>query len=214
MRVGMPRLTICAVAAILAGCGGSDKNAADPAASPKPNLIQPGAPGTASREIAVPAATPEGGGYKPVDVEFMMGMIHHHQQAVAMADWVPDRTQSTSLRVMAARMSVSQQDEMNLMRNWLKKRGVDPTDHSHKHRLMPGMINSRQFAKLEAASGKPFDRLFLRYMTQHHLGALTMVQELVDKGGGAEPELEQFIRHVDSDQTIEIQRMQQLLQGL
>jgi uncharacterized protein (DUF305 family) len=55
---------------------------------------------------------------------------------------------------------------------------------------------------------------FLRSMTQHHQGALTMVQELVDDGGGAEPEIEQFILHVDSDQSIEIAGMQQLLQGL
>jgi uncharacterized protein (DUF305 family) len=144
----------------------------------------------------------------------MQGMIHHHQQAVTMADWVPDRSQSTSVRLMARRMAVSQQDEMLLMRTWLEKRGVDPDDHTHKHTAMPGMINSRQFAKLKGARGKAFDRLFLRYMTQHHQGALTMVQELVDKGGGAESEIEQFILHVDSDQTIEIERMQQLLRGL
>ena len=58
--------------------------------------------------------------------------------------------------------------------------------------------------KLEAAKGKAFDRLFLRYMTQHHQGALTMVQDLVEQGGGVETEIEQFILHVDSDQSIEI----------
>ena len=131
-----------------------------------------------------------------------------------MADWVPDRTQSTSIRLMARRMAVSQQDEMLLMRNWLKTRGVDPDDHSHRHRAMPGMVNARQLAKLKDAKGKAFDRLFLHYMTQHHQGALTMVQELVDKGGGTEPEIEQFILHVDSDQSIEIQRMRELLAGL
>ena len=164
------------------------------------------------RSSATP--TPAGRGFKPADVEFMQGMIHHHQQAVTMADWVPDRTQSTSIRLMARRMAVSQQDEMLLMRSWLEKRGVDPDDHTHRHTAMPGMINSRQFNKLKSARGKAFDRLFLRYMTQHHQGALTMVQGLVDKGGGTEPEIEQFILHVDSDQSIEIQRMQQLLSGL
>ena len=216
MRGGLSRLTICAAAAVLAGCGGSGKSAPTEAeGTPAPKVVQPGAPGEPSREIvAMPTSTPAGGGFKPVDVEFMQGMIHHHQQAVTMADWVPDRTQSTSIRLMARRMAVSQQDEMLLMRSWLEKRGVDPDDHSHRHRLMPGMINSRQFAKLKGAHGKTFDRLFLRYMTQHHQGALTMVQELVDGGGGAEAEIEQFILHVDSDQSIEIERMRQLLAGL
>jgi uncharacterized protein (DUF305 family) len=213
MRLVMSRLTICAVAAFMAGCGGSGKQDADPAANIAPNLVQPGVPGAPSREIT-PTPTPAGGGFKPVDVEFMQSMIHHHQQAVVMADWVPGRTQSTSIRLMAQRMAVSQQDEMLLMRTWLEKHGVDPADHSHRHPVMPGMLTTPQLDKLDAARGKAFDRLFLRYMTRHHLGALTMVQELVDKGGGGEPEIEQFILHVDSDQTIEIERMQQILRRL
>jgi uncharacterized protein (DUF305 family) len=76
------------------------------------------------------------------------------------------------------------------------------------------MLTTPKLDKLETARGKAFDRLFLRYMSEHHKGALTMVQELVDNGGGAEPEIEQFILHVDSDQTIEIERMQQLLDRL
>jgi uncharacterized protein (DUF305 family) len=215
MRVGKSRLAICAVAALLAGCGGSGAKQQEPAADATraPNLIQPGAPGEGSRKVsAVP--TPAGKLHTDADVAFMQGMIHHHQQAVTMADWVPDRTQSTSIRLMARRMAVSQQDEMRLMRSWLEKHDVDPDDHSHRHRAMPGMVNARQLAKLKAAKGKAFDRLFLRYMTQHHQGALTMVQELVDDGGGAEPEIEQFILHVDADQGIEIQRMRELLQGL
>jgi uncharacterized protein (DUF305 family) len=112
---------------------------------------------------------------------------------------------------MAQRMSVSQQDEMLLMRTWLEKRGADPDDHSQMSDSMPGMLTGTQLKKLEGAHGKAFDRLFLRYMTQHHMGALTMVQDLVDDGGGVESEIEQFILHVDSDQSIEIQRMQELL---
>jgi uncharacterized protein (DUF305 family) len=206
----MSRLTICAVAAVLVGCGGSS-------ATPKPiptaahqTVIQPGAPGEPSREV-VATPTPAGSGAKAVDVEFMKGMIHHHQQAVQMADWVPERTQSTSIKLMAQRMSVSQQDEMLLMRTWLEKHGADADDHAHMSDAMPGMLSASQLKKLEGARGRAFDRLFLRYMTQHHMGALTMVQNLVDDGGGVESEIEQFILHVDSDQSIEIQRMQELL---
>jgi uncharacterized protein (DUF305 family) len=207
------RLTICAVAAVLAGCGDSGPKAKPAPPPPQQKVIQPGAPGEPSREV-IATPTPEGFGSKHADVEFMQGMIHHHQQAVTMAGWVSDRTQSTSINVMARRMAVSQQDEITLMRSWLEKRGLNPDDHSHRHRAMPGMLTTTQLDKLEAARGKPFDRLFLRYMTQHHMGALTMVQELVDKGGGVESEIEQFVLHVDSDQTIEIERMQQLLRGL
>jgi len=204
-------LTICALT-VLVGCGGSKKPEPAPP-PPTQKVIQPGAPGEPSREV-VATPTPEGFRAQHVDAEFMMGMIHHHQQAVVMADWVPQRSQNTSITLMAKRMGVSQGDEINLMRSWLTKRGLDPDDHSHMHKAMPGMLTTQQLHKLQGARGKEFDRLFLRYMTRHHQGALTMVQELVDDGGGVEAEIEQFILHVGSDQTIEIERMQQMLGAL
>jgi uncharacterized protein (DUF305 family) len=88
------------------------------------------------------------------------------------------------------------------------------TKDFHRHTPMPGMVNSRQLARLKATEGVEFDRLFLRYMTQHHEGALTMVQRLVDEGGGGEIEIGQFILHVDSDQSIEIKRMAEVAKKL
>ena len=64
--------------------------------------------------------------------------------------------------------------------------------------------------RLAAAKGPEFDKLFLAYMTQHHEGALQMVRDLFNAGGGAESEINQFAMHVDSDQQIEISRMAQL----
>lgn len=218
MRVRTSSVAVAAVAVGLAGCGDNKNDSASTAAestpAPQVKMIQPGAPGEPSREV-VATPTPEGqDGHTKADIAFMQGMIHHHQQAVLMTEWVPDRTQSTSLRLMARRIEVSQTDEMALMRNWLKQRDVDPNDHSHRHKPMPGMVNSRQLAKLKDAKGVAFDRLFLRYMTQHHRGALTMVQDLVNKGGGVESEIGQFILHVDSDQAIEIKRMAELAKTL
>ena len=111
-------------------------------------------------------------------------------------------------------MAISQTDEMKQMREWLTKRDFDPGDHSHAHKPMPGMVNSRQLAKLKAAKGADFDRLFLRYMTQHHNGALTMVDQLKADGGGGETDIGVFTNHVYADQSIEIGRMQELLEKL
>jgi uncharacterized protein (DUF305 family) len=108
------------------------------------------------------------------------------------------------------------------MQQWLRARGIkpnEPGDHSgHDHGtgedLPPGMLTSRQLGRLWNTKGRAFDRLFLRYMTFHHQGALQMVQELQADGGGAEPELSAFTRHVEADQGIEIARMQDLLADL
>lgn len=214
MKVHQSRLTICALAAVLAGCGGS-KNAAQtttPEPTPTVNVIIPGAPGEPSRTVTA-TPTPKGADFVAADVEFMRGMIHHHNQAITMTGWVPDRTSSTNIRLMAKRMEVSQTDEMDFMRKWLESRG-EAADHAHGAGHMPGMLTQEQLDALRGAKGKAFDKLFLAYMTQHHEGALQMVRELYDSGGGLEPELNQFTLHVDSDQSIEIQRMAELAEKL
>jgi uncharacterized protein (DUF305 family) len=197
---------------VVAGCGGSNKEPV--AATPEPvetavNVVQPGAPGEPSRKITV-TPTPEGRDFVAADAEFMRGMIHHHDQAVRMTRWVPDRTASTSIRLLAKRMEVSQVDEIAMMKRWLKDRGEETGGHEHTDTSMPGMLSQEQLDQLENAKATEFDRLFLQFMTQHHQGALQMVADLYNAGGGQEPEIAQFAMHVDSDQNIEIARMAEL----
>ena len=80
--------------------------------------------------------------------------------------------------------------------------------------LMPGMLTESQFARLSAASGGEFDRLFCDLMIQHHRGALTMVDEQRATGGGIEAEGYKVSADIEADQRIEIQRMQQVLRGI
>jgi uncharacterized protein (DUF305 family) len=110
-------------------------------------------------------------------------------------------------------MASSQQSEIELMQDWLKRQGVPPVDPDEHtgHLSMPGMLTQAQLDRLQAGSGAPFDRLFLRYMTRHHQGAITMVHELRDEGGGNESNLDAFMRNVEVDQQIEIERMRKLL---
>ena len=70
-------------------------------------------------------------------------------------------------------------------------------------------------AQLEAARGIEFDRLFLDFMIQHHEGALTMVEELLESQGAAqEPTIFAFTSEVLADQSAEISRMASMLGGL
>jgi uncharacterized protein (DUF305 family) len=81
--------------------------------------------------------------------------------------------------------------------------------------LMPGMLTAEQLAQLENATGADFDQLFLQSMIYHHEGALLMVDELLTGGlGGQEPGIFQLAQHIDSDQRIEITRMNSLLRQL
>ena len=76
------------------------------------------------------------------------------------------------------------------------------------------MLTEPELQSLEAAKGAAFDRAFLRGMIRHHRGAVTMVNDLYAAGGGAESAADGFARHVDSDQGIEISRMERLLVDL
>ncbi|MFN2501559.1 MAG: DUF305 domain-containing protein, partial [Pyrinomonadaceae bacterium] len=149
-----------------------------------PVVVQPGAPGQATR-VLPPTTRPILPSVSPKDVEFMQGMIHHHAQAVEMTAMIEARTDNKELRLLGARISHSQAEEMAFMRRWLEARGEPTTmpmpkaspDHTHhgmdmSSHLMPGMLTPKQMESLAGAKGKEFDRLFLEGMIQHHNGAL------------------------------------------
>jgi uncharacterized protein (DUF305 family) len=156
--------------------------------------------------------------YNSADVRFMQGMIGHHAQAIEMTDLLATRTKNEDMRKLGERISVSQNDEIKMMQQWLKGRGEslpDPHAHHHGGKLMPGMLTGDEMARLAEARGGAFDRLFLEFMIKHHEGALVMVQELfATAGAGQEPEMFAFANDVDADQRAEIDRMRIMLDKL
>ncbi|HUQ19799.1 MAG TPA: DUF305 domain-containing protein [Gemmatimonadaceae bacterium] len=159
--------------------------------------------------------------YTAADVSFMQGMIHHHSQALIMAGWAQTHGASEEVKTLAGRIDVGQRDEITFMKRWLADRhqavpeihdGHDMPNMSMPDSLMPGMLNAQQMAQLDAARGKNFDDLFLRFMMQHHSGALTMVNRLFATPGAAQEEyVFRFATDVSTDQTTEIERMQGML---
>ena len=183
----------------------------------RPALVQPGAPGEATRAItATQAADTSGIQATATDVRFMQGMIAHHAQALEMTALLASRTNRTEMHLLARRIELSQADEIGMMQRWLKRRGATVPDvhahHDHGGALMPGMLTAEEMSRLEAAKGHAFDRLFLESMIRHHDGALTMVNDLfATTGAGQDPEIYAFASDVDSDQRIEIDRMGAML---
>ena len=211
-----------AAGALLAACSNdSDESPSGDSGSggtQEVNVVQGGAPGEPSRRISPEELEQsEGPSHTEADVDFMQGMIHHHAQALVMTSMVRDRAASRNLAVLARRIEIAQEAEIETMKRYLTTRDEEPPDaedHKNNHGgrgLMPGMVGHEELAKLAAAEGREFDRMFLEYMIRHHQGALTMVGQLRAKGGGVEPESDLFARHVDSDQNIEINRMAGLL---
>lgn len=148
------------------------------------------------------------------DVRFMHHMTMHHAQALEMTGLVPGRNASQGLGLLAERIDVSQKDEIALMRRWLVRRGkpLPPADGHMMHMAMPGMLTDADMARLRAATGSEFERLFLELMVKHHEGALVMVAELMGSQGAAQDsELYALVSDIEADQRAEIARMQSML---
>jgi len=191
----------------------------------QPPIVQPGAPGQASRQITVDEAHALAGTrVTDADIKFMQDMIQHHSQAVEMVALIDAGSQNEEIRTLGQRISASQDDEMQFMRDWLvehglpeQRSGADYSDHAYHagHSTMTGMLSPQEMSSLAAAQGPQFDALFLRGMIKHHQGAVTMVDELLAKAGTAqEPVLFEFISDVKTEQNSEIERMTALLARL
>ena len=147
----------------------------------------------------------------------------HHAQAVEMTALIESRTNTKNLRLLGARISQSQSDEIIFMKRWLEVRGepismsmagmesmdMDMNMSGHHSMLMPGMLSSKQMDALKKVKAAEFDKLFLAGMIQHHKGALTMVKDLFETAGaGQDAELFNFATDVDNGQRAEIKIME------
>jgi len=181
-------------------------------------IVQPGAPGQPSRMLAAEDAIDLAGQkYSIADVRFMQDMIPHHNQAREMAALVAERTERTQLVELAERIEKSQKDEIAFMSDWLEEHDAevpDPDDYdamrvTHK---MAGMASPEDMERLAELEGGDFDRLFLELMIEHHQGAITMVDDLLEQpGAAADPAVFEFVTDVNNDQSAEIERMSAML---
>jgi uncharacterized protein (DUF305 family) len=161
--------------------------------------------------------------YTKPDIDFMRGMIAHHAQALLMAGWARSHGASPSVQTLCDRITNAQKDEINIMQTWLRDRAqpvpeakpipmkmtMDGMEHEM---LMPGMLTDEQLKELDAARGPEFDTLFLRFMIQHHQGAVSMVDDLRSRDGAAQDELVfKLSTDIHVDQTTEIARMRRML---
>ena len=171
-------------------------------------IIQPGAPGKPGKTVSPKDAAIVPRPPVQADIDFMQGMIVHHSQAVEMTELLKTRSTDKALQLMGKRITISQSDEIEYMKQWLRERGqpeASPGGHMHHMSgtgmsgtgmsgtdmaammksmkagdmaLMPGMLSPNQMKTLAKAKGSAFDRLFLTGMIQHHTGALDMVSDL------------------------------------
>lgn len=147
----------------------------------------------------------------PFDLQFLDTMIAHHQGAIEMAQMAVQKTQNSELKRFAQNIIDDQQKEIAEMKGWREKwyAGKPPAVNME----MPGMrdsmrmMTSDSMKKMEAATGKDFDVLFLEMMTPHHVGAIQMAKDGLTRAEHSE--IKQISGSIIREQEKEIAQMNQ-----
>ncbi|MFB7513638.1 DUF305 domain-containing protein [Streptomyces sp. NPDC056144] len=174
------------------------------------SILAPGKPGEPARRISPEEAARQLPDEKPngADFRYVQMMIVHHRQALTMTELAPERAGSTPVRKVAERIAAAQQPEISAMEAWIENNGGPRDQGAHDHHAMPGMATEAQLTELRNAKGKAFDALFLKLMTAHHEGAVTMAVEVLGEGNNIL--VEEMANDVIAQQTAEINRMRSL----
>ncbi len=161
----------------------------------------------------------------PYDLHFIDMMMMNHRQGTAMARLAERKGSTPALRAFANKTADDQEKELLELKkhrdHWYA--GAPEMDHSQMMAQMPGMADhgnmktgmkmdmQGDIAKLQAASGKQFDSLFLDMMIPHHQMAIDMAKEATTKAEHAE--IKEMARLTVIKQQKEVAEMNRLKGG-
>ena len=145
--------------------------------------------------------------YTGADIMFLQMMIPHHQQAIDISNLAMKSSQDAELIELAKIIARDQAAEIKQMKAWLTDAGASE-DMGHSMDGMGGMLSDDELAALNSATGKEFDVLWLKGMTEHHDGAIHMTQMIEDAQNA---DIKAFGTKVIKDQSEQIAQMKKML---
>ncbi|MBD1854728.1 MULTISPECIES: DUF305 domain-containing protein [Leptolyngbya] len=166
------------------------------------------------------------------DQHFIVMMIPHHEDAVAMADLASNRAQHPELKALARSIKTTQTREIQEMQTWYKQwygatvpqwqpgMGIkSPSNQLARSAGSPGwgmgMMGHRGMMGMRTdlvalQNAKDFDRTFIEEMIPHHQMAVMMAQMVLTNS--QHPEIQRLAESIVKTQTAEINQMQQWYQ--
>ncbi|MEW5813101.1 MAG: DUF305 domain-containing protein [Actinomycetota bacterium] len=179
-------LAALVAAAALTGCGG-------PAAAP-----------TTSSTTDAPVITGEPAGYNAADVTFAGQMVDRHQESIALADAVPQRSTNADLVALAQRIGAQQQKEINVLNVFLVQWDQPP-------KMGVAVKEPAVLAQLQPLQGSAFDRLWLQSMIDQHRKSIVVANAEI--AGGANVDAISMAKTMVSRQSAELNQMTTMLEG-
>ena len=166
--------------------------------------------GSGSGHMGHGSSSSSNANYTGADIMFLQMMIPHHQQAIDISNLAMKSSQDPELIELAKIIARDQAAEIKQMKAWLTDAGASEA-MGHSMDGMGGMLNDDELAALSAATGKEFDVLWLKGMTEHHDGAIHMTQMIEDAQNS---DIKEFGTKVIKDQSEQIAQMKKMLARL
>jgi uncharacterized protein (DUF305 family) len=170
-----------------------------------------------------PAPTPKiaaeiqaGADFNDTDVMFLQMLAHHQKQGLEMTATAGERARLPELKVLAAAVAATEQDELAMMRSWLgqwhRATEVDPNTSLHAdHGGLPG-TGPEEIKALRTARGADFDKAFLNLFLAHQHNAIEMA--LRETANGQNAAAKAFAARVRDSRQGEIQQMLKLVNSV
>lgn len=130
---------------------------------------------------------------------YLSEMIPHHQEAIATAQIIAERSDRPEMKAFANEIIRTQTAEIERMQGWLNQ--WYPNQQS-THAYVPMM---RDLSQLR---GDDLDQAFLEDMRMHHMGAVMMSQSLLNHNLVQHNEVRELAEGIRTTQHNEIRQMQ------
>jgi uncharacterized protein (DUF305 family) len=149
------------------------------------------------------------------DVMFLQMLVDHQQQGLEMAAIGATRAKRADVADLAKAVSLTESDELTMMKNWLAEWGkattVDKRVSVHAdHGGLPS-TTADEIDSLKTVKKKDFETAFLNLFLAHQHNAVEMAQLELDKG--ANEQTKQFAERVKQSRADQVRQMLQLLNG-
>ena len=132
------------------------------------------------------------------EFDYLSQMIPHHEEAIATARILLQRSDRPEMKQFARDIIRVQSAEIQQMQTWLKQ-------------WYPNQRNTRTYTPMMRALGQlrgnDLDRAFLQDMIMHHMGAVMMSHQLLNRGLVQHDPVRPFAQKIADTQRAEIQQM-------
>ncbi len=153
------------------------------------------------------------------DLRFMDAMTPHHQGGVEMAKLALQKSKRPEIKQLAKKIIKDQNNEIAQMKQWRQawypKASAELVAYDSKMgHSMP--MSSEQATSMTmnqnlGPADADFDLRFIKGMTPHHQGAVTMAKDALSKS--KRPEIKQLAQKIATSQQAEIEQLKQWQQA-